>query len=59
MEIEYSIHYHSWTQAEMIEMLSGMRKQLGFPFEIEFLMRNRIDSIEECIFILRKTRRLQ
>lgn len=55
MEIEYSIHYHAWTQAEMIELVSGLRKQLGFSFELEFLMRNRIDSIEECIFILRKT----
>ena len=56
MEIDYSIHYHAWTQTEMIELISRLQKDFGFPFELELFMRNRIDSIEECIFILRKIR---
>jgi predicted SAM-dependent methyltransferase len=51
MEMDYSIHYHVWTQAEMLELMVTLQKRLRFPFSLEFLLRNG----HEVIFILRKT----
>jgi predicted SAM-dependent methyltransferase len=50
MEMDYSIHYHVWTQAEMLELIYTLQKRLNFPFALEFLLRNG----HEVIFILRK-----
>jgi predicted SAM-dependent methyltransferase len=47
-KMNYSIHFHVWTQGEMIEFVQAMRKYL--QFEIELMLRN----VNEVIFILRK-----
>ena len=48
MAIDYSIHYHVWTQAEMLEFVVALRKMTSF--EVEICLRNG----PEVIFILRK-----
>ncbi len=48
LEMEYSIHYHVWTQQEMLELLQYLAKQI--PSEIEVMLRNK----GEVIFIIRK-----
>lgn len=48
MAIDYSIHYHVWTQAEMLEFVVALRKMISF--EVEICLRNG----PEVIFILRK-----
>jgi SAM-dependent methyltransferase len=45
---DYSIHFHVWTQREMLELLQDLQRQL--PFELELMQRNGI----EIIFVLRK-----
>ncbi len=47
---DYSIHYHVWTQTEMMEFLISVRRQLPLPFEFELVFKNRL----EVIFILSK-----
>ena len=49
--IDYSIHFHAWTQLEMIEFLLALNRKLGMRFDVELLFKNG----EECIFILKKT----
>jgi predicted SAM-dependent methyltransferase len=44
----YSIHYHVWTQKEIIELLLMLRSVIGY--EIELIQKHDI----EVIFILRK-----
>ena len=46
-----SIHYHVWTQVEMIELILTLKKRLHFNFEVELMLKN----MGEVIFILRKT----
>ena len=48
MEQDYSIHFHSWNQREMVELLLFLQDK--FPFELELLLKHD----EEQIFILRK-----
>lgn len=48
MAMEYSIHFHSWTQREMLEMLLSVQQR--HPFNIEMLIFN----VEENICIIRK-----
>jgi predicted SAM-dependent methyltransferase len=48
MAIDYSIHYHVWTQAEMLEFVVELRKMASF--EVELCLKNG----PEVIFILRK-----
>jgi hypothetical protein len=48
MSIDYSIHYHVWTQAEMLELVVALRKKVSF--ELELCLRKET----EVIFILRK-----
>lgn len=50
MSIDYSIHYHAWTEVEMMEMIVFLMKNLGIPFVVELIFRNDI----EVIMILRK-----
>lgn len=45
---DYSIHYHVWTQHEILELLLTLRPQIGF--DIETFCKNR----HEMICILRK-----
>lgn len=54
LEMNYSIHFHVWTQAEMFETLLKIKPFLGVAFDVEiFLKRGR-----ECIFVLRKAESL-
>jgi SAM-dependent methyltransferase len=39
MRMDYSIHYHVWTEIEFLEMLVHCQKSLGFPFSIELCQR--------------------
>lgn len=48
LSIDYSIHYHVWTQAEMLELVVALRKMVSF--EVELCLKNEA----EVIFILRK-----
>lgn len=50
MSEDYSIHYHVWTQGEMLEMIATLRNDLGLPFDLELMVR----FLDECVFILRK-----
>lgn len=50
MEMDYSIHFHVWTQAEILELLAALKKQLNFGFEVELFLKNQ----EEMILVLRK-----
>jgi hypothetical protein len=49
LSIDYSIHYHVWTQAEMLELVLALRKMISF--ELELCLKNEA----EVIFILRKS----
>lgn len=45
---DYSIHFHVWTQAEMVELLLAVRERCGFDFEL--IRKHEY----EVIFVLRK-----
>lgn len=47
---DYSIHFHVWTQTEMLEMFLALKTKLGISFDIEACLKNGI----EFITILRK-----
>ena len=49
MSINYSIHFHVWTQIEIIEMILNLKQKL--EFEVELICHNH----NEVIFILRKS----
>jgi 2-polyprenyl-3-methyl-5-hydroxy-6-metoxy-1,4-benzoquinol methylase len=51
MRIDYSIHYHVWTQVEFIEFILALKNILKVNFEIEMCLKN--DT--EFITILRKS----
>ncbi len=48
MARDYSIHYHVWTQHELLELMLALREQL--TFDVEAFCQNR----HEAIFVLRK-----
>jgi SAM-dependent methyltransferase len=50
MEQDYSIHYHVWTQTEILELLVTLQKSLHFAFEVEFFLKNK----DEMVLVLRK-----
>lgn len=50
MAMDYSIHFHVWTQAEILELLTTLKQQLKFEFDVELFVQNK----EEMIFVLRK-----
>jgi SAM-dependent methyltransferase len=45
MAKDYSIHYHVWTQAELLELLASLRTRLRLPFDVETLVRNGHEHI--------------
>ncbi len=45
MEMDYSIHFHVWTQVEFVELLLYCKNQLSFKFDIELLQKNGIEFI--------------
>ena len=48
---DYSIHFHCWTQAEMMEMLIVCMRRLGLCFHVKMMYSG---SDEETVFILEK-----
>lgn len=46
----YSIHFHAWTQTELLELLRTAADELELDFDIELMLKNR----HEVIFVLRK-----
>ena len=50
MEMEYSIHFHVWTQADLIELFGQLRTTYALPLSIEFMIMNH----SEAIFVIRK-----
>jgi predicted SAM-dependent methyltransferase len=51
IDMQYSIHFHVWTQNELIEMLVDIRRRLGLPFDVLAVLFNE----HEAIFTLKKT----
>lgn len=51
LEKQVNIHFHVWTQREILEMFLRMKQNYNFPIEIEFIGKNGL----EVIVILRKT----
>ncbi len=49
--INYSIHYHVWTERDLLELLVYLGREQQLPLELEYLLRNEI----EIIMVLRKT----
>ena len=50
METDYSIHFHVWTQAELLEFFGALTKKYDLHFSIELMLMNDI----EVLFVLRK-----
>jgi predicted SAM-dependent methyltransferase len=50
MEQDYSIHFHVWTQRELLELLLAVRKRFELDFDLELM--ERIEY--EVVFVLRK-----
>lgn len=48
LQMDYSIHYHAWTQLEMMEMLLHLRGRILFDMNLVLKYKN------EVVFILRK-----
>ena len=42
---QYSIHYHVWTQNELLEFLVDIRRRLALPFDIVSVLLNGYESI--------------
>ncbi|AFZ32622.1 Methyltransferase type 11 [Gloeocapsa sp. PCC 7428] len=51
LNINYSIHFHVWTQIEFLELLLYCRNSLSLPIELELLQKNQM----EFIVIIRKS----
>ncbi len=52
LAVDYSIHYHVWTQADLFDLLSALKTQLGLRFDIECFVKRGY----EAVFILRTDR---
>jgi predicted SAM-dependent methyltransferase len=50
LEADYSIHFHVWTQADALELLTVARRELDFDFDVEVAIRNG----HENVFVLRR-----
>jgi predicted SAM-dependent methyltransferase len=51
MAMNYSIHFHVWTQAEMMELIAYLQGKLCFDIEVMFYNRQHKN---EVIWVLRK-----
>lgn len=49
---DHTMHFHAWTQHEILELISLLRKEIGLSLELEVFFRN---GDFEVIFVLRKT----
>jgi predicted SAM-dependent methyltransferase len=52
LERGYSIHFHAWTQTELLELLRTAADELDLDFDIELMLKNG----HEVVFVLRKGR---
>jgi SAM-dependent methyltransferase len=43
--MNYGIHFHVWTERELLELLVSLRERLRFPFEVRAMLRNGIENI--------------
>jgi GT2 family glycosyltransferase/predicted SAM-dependent methyltransferase len=50
MDFDYSIHFHVWTQAEVLELFAAMKTRYALDFDVEAVMKNGI----EVIVVLRR-----
>jgi GT2 family glycosyltransferase/SAM-dependent methyltransferase len=50
IDIDYSIHFHVWTQAELLEFFARLVTELHVAFDVEAIVKNGI----ELIVVLRK-----
>ncbi len=50
MDMDYSIHYHALTQIEMLDLITTLKKNLNFGFEVQCALANGIEDI----FVLRR-----
>jgi predicted SAM-dependent methyltransferase len=46
----YSIHFHAWTQTELLELLRTASNELELDFDVELMLKNGL----EVIFVLRR-----
>jgi SAM-dependent methyltransferase len=46
----YSIHFHAWTQWELLEVVKTAADELKLDFDIELMLKNR----HEVVFVLRR-----
>lgn len=51
LEKQINIHFHVWTQRDILEMFLRLKQDLQFPIEIELINKNGL----EIIVVLRKT----
>ncbi|SRR5579883_1014241 len=51
LEMDYSIHFHVWSQTEILELLTTLRKTLNVAFEVELFLKHN----DEMIIVLRKS----
>ncbi len=49
---DYSIHYHVWTQLDILDFTINLKKKVGLDLEIELIMKNG----DEIVLILSKPR---
>jgi hypothetical protein len=50
MDQDYSIHYHVWTEREVLELLTGIRERFDLDFDVELIEPIR----HEVVLVLRK-----
>ena len=50
--VNYSIHFHVWTQEGLAEFLLDVRRRLALPFDVEAVVLNRV--FLESVCVLRK-----
>ncbi len=50
LERGYSIHFHAWTQTELLAVLGAAAEELDLDFDIELMLKNG----HEVIFVLRR-----
>jgi SAM-dependent methyltransferase len=51
VEMNYSIHFHVWTERELLELLVNLRERLRLPFDVRAMLRNGIENI----YVLERT----
>lgn len=50
IDFDYSIHFHVWTQAEVLDLFAAMKIRYAMAFDVEAVVKNVI----EVIVVLRK-----